>query len=62
VTTIHFDRNKVRAYASGLNKKSDRISAELDRQMVNTEVSYTAPFDVNDTFAEIFRQHTAQDS
>ena len=62
VTTINFDRNKVRSYASGLNKKADRISAELDRQMVNTEVSYEAPFDVNDTFAEVLQQQTGQDS
>ena len=60
VTTINFDRNKVRAYASGLNKKADQISSELDRQMVNTEVCYEAPFDVNDSFAEIFRQHIEQ--
>ena len=60
VTTINFDRNKVRAYASGLNKKADQISSELDRQMVNTEVCYEVPFDVNDSFAEIFRQHIEQ--
>lgn len=57
VTTINFDRNKVRAFASGLNKKADQISAELDRQMVITEVSYEAPFDVNDTFAEVLQWH-----
>lgn len=58
VTTIHFDRNRVRSFAAGLNKKSDRISVELDRQLVNTEVRYDAPFDVNDTFQEVLQWHT----
>lgn len=57
VTTINFDRNKVRTYAAALNKKGDQISAELDRCMVNTEVDYEAPFDANDSFAEILQQH-----
>lgn len=57
VTTINFDRSKVRAYAAGLNKKADRISAELDKRMVMTEVAYEAPFDVNDTFAEVLQWH-----
>ena len=62
VTTINFDRNKIRAYASGLSKKADAVSAELDKRMVITEVAYEAPFDVNDTFAEVLRQYTEQNS
>ena len=62
VTTINFDRNKVRAFASGLNKKADRISIDLDKHMVNTEVVYDAPFDVNDTFAEVLQAHIGQNS
>lgn len=54
VTTINFDRNKARTYAIALNKKSDEISAELDRCMVNSEVVYEVPFDVNDSFHTIF--------
>lgn len=54
VTTINFDRNKARTYALALNKKSDEISAELDRCMVNSEVAYAAPFDVNDSFHTVF--------
>ena len=53
VTTINFDRNKVRTYATALSKKADCISAELDRLMVNTQVDYEAPFDVNDTFDDV---------
>ena len=59
VTTINFDRNKVHSFSTGLSKKSDRISAELDRQMVNTEVSYEPPFDVNETFDEILQWHSS---
>lgn len=62
VTTINFDRNKVRSLASFLHKKADQISAELDKQMVNTEVDFDAPFDVNDTFAEIFQWYAEQNS
>ena len=62
VTTINFDRNKIRAYAAGLNKKADQISAELDKRMVNTQVHYDAPFDVNDTFAEVLQWHTDRNS
>lgn len=62
VTTINFDRNKVRSYASGLNKKADQISAELDKCMVNTEVAYEAPFDVNDSFDEVLCACAGQNS
>ena len=57
VTTINFDRNKVRSFAAYLSKKADQVSAELDKRMVNTEVCYEAPFDVNDSFAEVLQQH-----
>lgn len=54
VTTINFDRKVARNFAAEMNRKADAVSAELDRCMVNSEVSYEAPFDVNDSFAEIF--------
>ena len=57
VVSINFDRNKVRSYANGLSKKADEVSADLDKAMVNTEVTYEAPFDVNDTFAEVLQWH-----
>ena len=62
VTTINFDRTKVRSYATGLSKKADQVSAELDKSMVNTDVAYEAPFDVNDTFAEVLQWHTDHNS
>lgn len=54
VTTINFDRKVVRNFAAEMNRKADAISSELDRCLVNSEVFYEAPFDVNDSFAEIF--------
>ena len=62
VTTINFDRTKVRSYATGLSKKADQVSAELDKSMVTTEVSYEPPFDVNDTFAEVLQWHIDHNS
>ena len=56
VTTINFDRNKIRKMCGDLNKKSDEVSAALDSVLVNTQVEYTVPFDVNDTFAEAFEE------
>lgn len=57
VTKINFDRNKVRRYLAALNRKADETSAELDHCMVNSVVDYTAPFDVNDSFATIFEAY-----
>lgn len=54
VTTINFDRKVVRNFAAEINRRADAVSAELDRCLVNSEVAYEAPFDVNDSFAEIF--------
>lgn len=60
VTTINFDRNRVKTMLAALNRKSDAVSAELDRCMVTTEVAYACPFDVNDTFGEIFEGYLGQ--
>ena len=57
VTTINFDRNKIRKMCADLSKKSDETSATLDAALVNTPVEYEAPFDVNETFAEAFEAH-----
>ena len=54
VVTINFDRNKVRKMCADLSKKSDEISGQIDAAVVNTQVAYEAPFDVNDTFSDVF--------
>lgn len=60
VVTINFDRNKIRKMCGDLSKKSDEISASLDAALVNAQVDYAAPFDVNDTFADVFESFTEE--
>lgn len=57
VTTINFDRNTVKRLLAELNRKSDEVSGEVDRCLVMTEVAYDCPFDVNDTFNEVFERY-----
>ena len=54
VITINFDRNKIRRMCSDLSKKSDEVSGALDAALVNTQVAYKPPFDVGETFADVF--------
>lgn len=54
VVTIYYDRNRVRSYLKQLTEKSDQVSAQLDRCLINSQVDYDAPFDVNDSFAAVF--------
>ena len=57
VTTINFDRNVIRKYAKELSRKADEFSAEIDKAIVNTEVGYDTPFDVNASFADAFETY-----
>ena len=50
VTTINFDRNKIREMATELGRKADEVSAKLDQCIVNTVVEYVLPFEMNDSF------------
>lgn len=56
VTTINFDRNKVRKLAAKLYREADETSTKLDVALVTTQVDYRPPFDVNATFESIFEQ------
>lgn len=53
VTTINFDRNKIRGMATELGRRADEVSARLDQCLVNTSVDYTLPFEMNDSFDTI---------
>jgi len=57
VTTVNFDRNKIRKMCAELSRKSDETSASLDGALVNTAVDYEAPFDVNEAFAGVFEAY-----
>ena len=59
VTTINFDRNRIRSHCAALCRKADSVSAAMDAAMVNTQVEYVPPFDVNETFAEVFEAYCA---
>ena len=54
VTTINFNRNTVRKYATQLSKTADETSLEIDKCMINYEVDFEPSFDVNDSFDEVF--------
>ena len=56
VTTINFDRNKVKKLAAKLHEEADDVSTRLDVILVTTQVDYRPPFNVNDTFESIFEQ------
>ena len=60
VTTINFDRNVIRKAATQMYAKAGEISTELDRCLINGMVEYDCPFDVNDSFANIFEDFLAQ--
>ena len=51
--TIDFVRNKIRGMSRALSKRADDVSMALDQCLVNTEVAYEAPFDMNDSFEDI---------
>lgn len=53
VITIDFDRNKFRALAASLGRTSDERSMDMDKSLINTEVDYAPPFDLNDSFDTI---------
>lgn len=50
VTTINFNRTRVRGMATELGRRSDEVSAALDKCLVNTPVDYDLPFEMNDSF------------
>ena len=56
VTTINFDRSKVKKLAARLHEQADDISSQLDVILVTTQVDYLPPFNVNDTFESVFEQ------
>ena len=42
-----------------LLSKADKTSAEIDAAMINTTVSYTPPFNVNDSFEDAMEAFVA---
>lgn len=56
-TAEDFDRGAVRASMKALLKEADKLSADIERAQVETQVTYEPPFDVNDAFEDVLAQH-----
>lgn len=56
VTTIDFDRKKVRELVQKIQSKADEVSAEIDAALINTQVEYTLPFDPHASAVEILEE------
>lgn len=52
VSTIDFDRNKVKALSKIMINESDDISTRIDKFMIESEVRFTPTYDINDTFED----------
>ena len=53
VTTIDYDRNKVRDNIVKLQAQADEISNKIDSALINTQVDYDLPFDSHASLLEI---------
>lgn len=54
VTTIDFDRNKVKSLSKSLLAQSDENSSAIDIVESTTEVDFTPKFDIHDSFEESY--------
>lgn len=59
VTEDAYDRDRAKSLMKKYKKKADKVSAEIDEAMVNTQVFFDPKFDVNDTFDDIVEQYEA---
>lgn len=53
VTSEAYDREAAKSAMKTIIAKADEVSREIDEAMINTEVDYVTPFDVNDTFEDV---------
>lgn len=56
VSTIDFDRNKVKAIAKETAAKCDEVSASIDRIMVELAVNYEPWYSINDSYEDVMEQ------
>ena len=54
VKEINFDRNYAKKLLSQLSEKAEKMSDSIDRTIVNAEVKYEIPFNVNSTLSSVF--------
>lgn len=55
-----FDRNKSKEIMRDIIRQSDKISMDIEAALVNTEVLYIPPFDVNSTFDDVMQEFIAK--
>lgn len=60
VTTIDYDRNKVKALARTLLEKSDAVSAQVDLDNVTIKVDYIPKYFIGDSFEDSLEIFLAQ--
>ena len=60
VTTIDYDRNRVKALVKKLHRESDEVSTQADRMMVSLEVDFIPAFDVNSNFEDAVEDFLAE--
>lgn len=56
VSTIDFDRNRVKAIAKEMAAKCDEVSAGIDKIMVELAVDYTPWYSINDSYEDVVEQ------
>ena len=56
VSTIDFDRNKVKVLSKKYANEADEISTQIDKIMIDCEVNFTPTYDMNDTFEDALEQ------
>lgn len=60
ITTIDFDRNKVKGIIKKLRKEADETSNTLDKLQVEIEVAYSPIYDLNDSFEDALNTFTGE--
>lgn len=54
-----FDREAAKRLIKKISIESDKTSAEIDSAMINTQVDYAEPFNVNDSFNDAMEEFLA---
>ena len=57
---VAYDIDAAKKLLKELIVKSDEVSAQIDAAMVNTQVNYEPPFDVNDSFEDVMNAFLAK--
>lgn len=53
VTTINYDRNKVKRIYKAIKKECEEMSTLIDKAQINTEVTFMPKWDISDTLEDM---------